>query len=66
MQGWKWVSAMVLAYGVVVLLGFELFTRARRPPAGTRRVILIRHGEKEGTKGNWGNGLGGGAGRLGE
>ena len=57
MRGWKWVSALVLAYGVAVLLGFELFTRARRPPAGTRRVILIRHGEKEGTKGNWGNGL---------
>lgn len=48
----------VLVYATVLVLGFELGTGAlRAPPPGVRRAILIRHGEKEGHKGDWGNGL---------
>jgi|EP00802_Teleaulax_amphioxeia_P019868 hypothetical protein len=46
----------IACVAMVLLTG--LFVRIlERPPRGTRKVILIRHGEKEGHKGDWGNGL---------
>jgi len=60
----RWALALakalcaVIVYAAVLVLGFKLGTGAlRAPPSGVRRAILIRHGEKEGHKGAWGNGL---------
>ena len=43
-------------FTAVLLLGFKIAEGAGHPP-GARKVILIRHGEKEGHKGHWKNGL---------
>ena len=46
-----------IACVALVLLAGVLVRTLERPASGTRKGILIRHGEKEGHKGDWGNGL---------
>lgn len=57
MSGLKRLGVYGLAYALLSVLVFVVVTYAQRPPAGSRRAILIRHGEKEGHKGEWENGL---------